>query len=148
MLEHSVKDYNPHELAGTFLQMSGIKVVYDLSKPNGKRVVRVHIRCTRCDVPRFEKLLPNETYPIITTTFITNGGNGYSMVAQHGRNIVQYGNMLSDILFAQLQQHSPIVQGLDDTIVFETPTSVTTSASTRVTLGSLLLSLSLVATLV
>ncbi|KAK2178271.1 hypothetical protein NP493_550g04003 [Ridgeia piscesae] len=80
MLEHSIKDYNPHELQGKFLQMSG--------------------------------------------------------------------NLLSDILIAQLQQRSPTVQGLDDTIVFETPTSVTTSASTRVTLGSLLLTLSLVATLV
>ena len=66
-------------------------MVYDLSKPNGKRVARVHIRCTRCDVPRFEELLPNESYSIFTTTFIINGGDGYSMVAKHARNIVPYG---------------------------------------------------------
>ena len=61
------------------------------------------------------------------------------------RYFVLTGNLLSDILIVQLQQHSPIVQGLEDTVGFETPTPVTTSASTRVTLGSLLLTLSLVA---
>ena len=71
--------------------IAGIKVVYDLSKPNGKRVARVHIRCTRCDVPRFEELLLEKTYSVFMSTFMTNGGDGYSMVPQHARNIVPYG---------------------------------------------------------
>ncbi|KAI0222471.1 Apyrase [Lamellibrachia satsuma] len=142
MLEQSVKDYNPRELHGKFLQMSGIKVVYDLSKPNGKRVTQARIRCTHCDVPRFEALLPNNTYTLFTSSFITSGGDGYSMVPEHARNIVPYGNLLSDILIVYLAHRSPAVQGLEDNIVFGPPTSETpVSASGRVAVCSLLLAL-------
>ncbi|KAI0209588.1 Apyrase [Lamellibrachia satsuma] len=98
MLEHSIEDYDPDQLKGKFLQMSGIKVVYDLSKPNGERVKEVFIRCTHCDVPRFEALLPNNTYTLFVCTFLTSGGDGYTMVPKYARNVVPYGRKTSSSL--------------------------------------------------
>ncbi|CAD0202682.1 unnamed protein product [Chrysodeixis includens] len=48
MIEHSVANYNLLEQSGEFLQYSGIKVMYDLSKPSGSRIVKAEARCWAC----------------------------------------------------------------------------------------------------
>lgn len=78
-LERSVERYS-HEIGnGEFLQMSGIHVTYDLSKPSGSRVVSVQALCTECDVPRYYDLESSRTYKVIISSFLNEGGDGYSM---------------------------------------------------------------------
>ncbi|KAI8494629.1 5'-nucleotidase [Branchiostoma belcheri] len=47
---------------GEFLQVSGILVKYDLTKPRGSRVVSLEARCTRCDVPEFTPVRTDAVY--------------------------------------------------------------------------------------
>ena len=80
---------------------AGITVVYDLTKPNEQRSTEVRIRCTHCNVPRYDPLHPNTTYTILTSTFILNGGDGYGMVAANGRNVVPYGKRPVTVIILQ-----------------------------------------------
>ncbi|KAI8513902.1 5'-nucleotidase [Branchiostoma belcheri] len=48
--------------SGEFLQVSGILVKYDLTKPRGSRVVSLEARCTRCDVPEFTPVRTDAVY--------------------------------------------------------------------------------------
>uniref|UniRef100_L7M9A5 Putative salivary ecto-5'-nucleotidase/apyrase n=1 Tax=Rhipicephalus pulchellus TaxID=72859 RepID=L7M9A5_RHIPC len=65
------------DLNGRFLQGSGIRVVYNFSMPNGCRIVSLKVLCANCSVPRYSEVMENETYSIVTTTFIASGGDGF-----------------------------------------------------------------------
>uniref|UniRef100_G3MQ78 5'-Nucleotidase C-terminal domain-containing protein n=1 Tax=Amblyomma maculatum TaxID=34609 RepID=G3MQ78_AMBMU len=77
MFEHSVKEYSYEEKKGQFLQVSGIKVTYNLSLPAGCRVVSLQVLCRRCNVPRYEDVKDGNTYRIAATDYVTRGGDGY-----------------------------------------------------------------------
>lgn len=76
-LEHSVERYTKDR--GEFLQMSGMKVVYNLSRPAGKRVQSVQVRCAECNVPHFSDLDDRKIYGVVMTSFLYNGGDGYTI---------------------------------------------------------------------
>lgn len=63
------------------LQVSGLKVTFDYTKPVNKRVISVLARCADCDVPTYEPLDPAKTYRVITSSFLQGGGDGYSMLS-------------------------------------------------------------------
>ncbi|CAG8489140.1 9278_t:CDS:2 [Scutellospora calospora] len=58
----------------SFIQVSGIRFIYDSSKPIFKRVLDVHIQ--NSDTEEFEPLDPNKSYKIITLDFVANTGDG------------------------------------------------------------------------
>lgn len=64
---------------GEFLQYSGVHVIYNLTQPSGSRVQSVQVRCSNCSIPRFYDLEENRTYKVIITSFLLEGGDGYSM---------------------------------------------------------------------
>lgn len=76
-LEHAVARYSKDR--GEFLQMSGMRVVYDLTKSPGHRVRSVEVRCAECDVPHFEQLDVAKMYGVIMTKFVYSGGDGFAM---------------------------------------------------------------------
>ena len=59
---------------GRFPQVSGMKMVIDLAKPEGSRVVSVAVG----DKP----LDPAATYKVATNDYMLHGGNGYGMLGQ------------------------------------------------------------------
>lgn len=65
---------------GEFLQVSGLKVVYDFSKPTGSRVLSVKARCGRCYVPSYSPLMPDVWYRVVITHFLHNGGDGHTVL--------------------------------------------------------------------
>ncbi|KAH8316327.1 hypothetical protein KR067_005184, partial [Drosophila pandora] len=77
-LEHSattrLRDSN-----GGFLQMSGLKVVYDYNNPEGKRVVSALARCSNCSVPVYEPIKEDATYQVIVLEYVLEGGDGYDL---------------------------------------------------------------------
>ncbi|XP_074847051.1 5'-nucleotidase isoform X2 [Carettochelys insculpta] len=78
--EHSV---HRHGLGtGELLQVGGIHVVYDLSRPPGSRVVSIEVLCTACRVPAYVPLQMDETYKVILPSFLQQGGDGYSMLKE------------------------------------------------------------------
>lgn len=80
MLEHSVHRYSYAIRRGEFLQMSGFRVVYNLTQPSGARVHEALVLCTACAVPQYVPLDPFGTYRVLTNVFMNLGGNGYEML--------------------------------------------------------------------
>ncbi|KAM7173488.1 5'-nucleotidase isoform 2-T2 [Macrochelys suwanniensis] len=76
--EHSVRRHG--QGTGELLQVGGIHVVYDLSRPPGSRVVSIEVLCTACRVPAYVPLQMDETYKVILPSFLQKGGDGYSML--------------------------------------------------------------------
>lgn len=83
-LERSVERYSLEIGNGEFLQMSGIHVAYNLSKPSGSRVESVQTLCTDCEVPRYYDLDRTRTYKVIISSFLNGGGDGYDMFTVSG----------------------------------------------------------------
>lgn len=76
-LEHSVARYTGDR--GEFLQLSGVKVVYDLTQSVGERVQSIQVRCAECDIPQFQDLDLKKTYGVLLAKFLYNGGDGFNM---------------------------------------------------------------------
>lgn len=76
--EHSVHRYG--QSTGEFLQVSGIQVTFDLSRPAGMRVTSLSVLCTDCRVPVFEPVLQDQVYKVLLPSFLASGGDGFSMI--------------------------------------------------------------------
>ncbi|EHB05044.1 5'-nucleotidase [Heterocephalus glaber] len=76
--EHSVHRYG--QSTGEFLQVSGIHVVYDLSRKPGDRVVQLDVLCTKCRVPSYEPLKMDGIYKVTLPSYLASGGDGFQMI--------------------------------------------------------------------
>lgn len=81
VLEHSVHRYSYTIRRGEFLQVSGLHVTYNLTQPSGARVHSVFVLCTECSVPKYVPLDVAKVYKIITTSYLSLGGDDYSVLA-------------------------------------------------------------------
>lgn len=92
-LEWSVYRYDPnHEVGrGEFLQVSGLQIIYDLTKPAGSRVVSVQVRCSDCNIPHYEPLSEDCDYNIIMPSFLAKGGDNFTEFVDHGTEIIMFG---------------------------------------------------------
>ena len=80
ILEHGVSKYP--EPAGQYIQVGGLRYVFDPGAEPMHRIVAVHLADGG-------KLRLDETYTVTTIEFIAVGGDGYSMMAR-GSNMVWY----------------------------------------------------------
>lgn len=78
-LERSVERYSGER--GEFLQMSGLQVVYNLTRPANQRVVTAQAICSECEMPAYSPLKLDSYYSVIVSTFIYEGGDDFSMFA-------------------------------------------------------------------
>ncbi|XP_044021655.1 snake venom 5'-nucleotidase-like [Siniperca chuatsi] len=78
--EHSVHSYG--NKSGEFLQVSGIHIEYDLSKPVNQRVVSVSMLCTACRVPKYEPLDLEKTYTVVMPSYMVGGGDNFTMIKE------------------------------------------------------------------
>ncbi|XP_063227371.1 apyrase-like isoform X2 [Bacillus rossius redtenbacheri] len=121
MLEHSVSrqlNYTglPGYTGSGFLQVSGLQVELDVSRPLGSRVVSVRVLCDACRVPEYLPLQMDKWYRLALSSFLYEGGDGFTMFLQHGRNH-SMGRVDIDVYLQYLAKHSPITQGVDGRIV-------------------------------
>lgn len=70
----------------TFLQVSGLKVIYNLNNPVNHRVVNVKVRCADCKLPSYDNLDVDKVYRILATRYVANGGYGFSIFKEYGTN--------------------------------------------------------------
>ncbi len=89
------------------LQVSGLRVAYDMSRPAGERVKEATVN----GVP----LSPDRTYRIVTNDYLAAGGDRFSAFRK-GKNI-RCGDTLRDVFVGYLKKHSPVRQRLDGRIV-------------------------------
>jgi 2',3'-cyclic-nucleotide 2'-phosphodiesterase (5'-nucleotidase family) len=74
MLEHGVSKVD--ENSGRFPIFSGLRVVYNLDKPVGSRIISVQFQTPN----GYANLQANSTMTVMTSTFLTFGGDDYSMM--------------------------------------------------------------------
>ncbi len=75
--EHSVSQA-PKENGG-FLQVSGLKVKYDSTKPADQRVVSIEVKGAD---GKFTPISDSTSYAVATNTFTAKGGDGYTVFAK------------------------------------------------------------------
>ncbi|XP_069830807.1 5'-nucleotidase [Dendropsophus ebraccatus] len=76
--EHSVHRYGAS--TGEFLQVGGIKVVYNLDNKPGERVVSLQVVCTKCRVPKYVPVQKDEVYKVVLPAYVADGGDGFTML--------------------------------------------------------------------
>lgn len=83
-LEHSVERYSNIIAYGEFLQVSGIRVIYDMNKKPNERVQSVELLCDECTTPQYEPLKETQNYRILTTNYLLEGLDGFTMLKNKG----------------------------------------------------------------
>lgn len=104
VLEHSVSQWPNH--SGRFLQVSGIRVTYDMSAPVGSRVRSVVIEGRPLD--------PEKVYSVAADAFIADGGDGFVMLGQ-ARGRTDHQTPIRDVVFRALEEE-PLQADLDGRI--------------------------------
>lgn len=87
-LERSVESFPIVDgpFANEFLQVSGLKVIYDITRDLGERVASVKALCSNCTLPIYEKLDLTKTYGIVIDHFLYSDGDGFTMFKVKFRN--------------------------------------------------------------
>nr|XP_032518823.1 uncharacterized protein LOC116771168 [Danaus plexippus plexippus] len=114
MLEESVANYTLNNTSGQFLQFSGIRVIYDISKDPGSRVMSAVIRCWDCDIPEFFELQEERLYKIIIPSTLISVSNGYSMLVNLTKENLDYDAVATVTEF--IQKRSPVYPEIADRI--------------------------------
>lgn len=64
---------------------AGLKVTFDLTKPNGQRVIKVKVKdCYSCST--YKDLEMEKMYDVVTQSYLVDGGDGYTVL----RNFKDY----------------------------------------------------------
>ena len=102
---------------GRFLQVSGFKVVYDVRKPPGGRVMSLKVVCEDCK-EGYVDLQDSEQYKVVTSNFIASGGDNYSMLPN---NLIKQtiGALDTDVMRSELEHDSPVTADLEGRIVIK-----------------------------
>ncbi|CAG9862150.1 unnamed protein product [Phyllotreta striolata] len=100
------------------LQVSGVQLAYDLSKPLGERVVSIKVRCADCTTPAYEDLDQNKSYNVVMPSFLSQGGDNYVMFKDQLRN-KRVGPIDVDILVDYLGHYSPVFEEISGRIVID-----------------------------
>ncbi|KYB29062.1 Apyrase-like Protein [Tribolium castaneum] len=70
----------------TLLQVAGLKIVYNLTMPEGSRVTFLQVRCRKCTVPVYEDLKDEEMYRVVLPSFLAEGGFGFTLFKKYFKN--------------------------------------------------------------
>ena len=136
ILEHSVRNYDPYneDPGGKFLQLSGLIVHYNISKPQGERVVSVKVGQPdqQPELESLPSLVDINIYSVAMPSYLIGGGDGYSMIPKSLVHHKNTGFLMQDLVTHFVEHNSPIHLPTSGRIVFESkiPTMVSTSSST------------------
>ena len=54
-------------------------------------MVDVQVRCAACSIPKYSKLDPDAVYAILTSEYMINGGDGFTMISDNLISRRRYG---------------------------------------------------------
>ncbi|KAM7311233.1 hypothetical protein ISCGN_008140 [Ixodes scapularis] len=120
VLEHGVRRYDVKGVKkrGEFLQMAGMRVVYNVYREPRHRVIDLQILCTACRVPRFERVKDDRIYSIGTAKYIAHGGDEFNFSFLKPRDHVDTSFLAVEVAAEYLNASSPVTMGLDGRIAF------------------------------
>ena len=121
-----------HGLATTwgFLQVAGMYVRYNMSRPLGSRVETVHMLCQDCVTPEYVWLNLSKTYHVAMFTFLAVGNDGFDMITRDRISKQRRHDVSVDIVVNYVRQFSPIHTAIDGRIeIYSAPTENNTAAA-------------------
>ena len=114
-LENGVSQID--DVAGRFMQVSGMKYSFDRSKPAGSRIVSVDVK----EGDGFVPLDPTKTYTVAANNYVRTGGDGFKVFATNAINAYDFGPNLEDAVAAYITANSPYKPYTDGRISEVTP---------------------------
>lgn len=109
-LENGVSQWE--QGAGRFLQVSGLRYAFDLSRAPGDRVVRVEVKTEKGYVP----LDLEATYRVVVNNFIANGGDGFTVLKEAKGYRVDTGFSDAESFMDYLKELKEVEAGLEGRI--------------------------------
>ncbi|GAA6730480.1 bifunctional metallophosphatase/5'-nucleotidase [Thermus brockianus] len=109
-LENGVSQWEAQ--AGRFLQVSGLRYAFDLSRPAGDRVVRVEVKTEKGYVP----LDLEATYRVVVNNFIAAGGDGFTVLKEAQGYRVDTGFSDAESFMDYLKELKVVEAGLEGRI--------------------------------
>ncbi|KAJ3606694.1 hypothetical protein NHX12_026213 [Muraenolepis orangiensis] len=113
--EHAVHRYGHN--SGEFLQVSGIRVEYDLASDPGRRVRSLQLLCIECRVPRYEEVREEAVYKVVLSSYLATGGDGFSMI-QDEKLKHDSGDMDISVLETYIAERKRVHPAIEDRITF------------------------------
>jgi 5'-nucleotidase len=111
MLENGVSQVE--DVAGRFLQVSGLRYSFDLTQAPGSRIVSVDVWQDGAYVP----LDLEATYLLAANDFMRGGGDGYSVLADNAINPYDLGSPLDGVVADYIIANSPVAPEVEGRIV-------------------------------
>jgi len=135
--EHSVSKLtkNGNDAGGRFLQVSGFKLKFDVTKNPGGRLVSARVTCEGCEGDGYEDLEDETVYNVVTSNYVAGGGDGYKMFIDDRTNYI-IGALDTDVIQNILENNSPISGVIDNRIEIVTGSYMTISSDV---VGSLII---------
>ncbi|XP_036319648.1 apyrase [Rhagoletis pomonella] len=93
-----------------FVQVAGLKITYNFANTAGERVVDIKVRCAECEIPVYEDFDPTKIYRIVAPDFLAEGGDGFTMLRDHGSDWQKEMSDL-DALMSYTNEITPIYTG-------------------------------------
>jgi len=114
-LEHSVfpMDSKGNAGSGQFLQVSGLKIIFDVRRPPGDRLVQVKVVS---EEDTYEDLEEDKEYSVVTPNYIASGGDGYKFESWKTRERI-LGSLDTEVLQGVLDRDSPITAQVEGRII-------------------------------
>lgn len=109
-LENGVSQWE--QGAGRFLQVSGLRYAFDLSRAPGDRVVRVEVKTEKGYVP----LDLEATYRVVVNSFIAAGGDGFTVLKEAKGYRVDTGFSDAESFMDYLKELKEVEAGLEGRI--------------------------------
>ncbi|XP_066258393.1 protein 5NUC-like [Euwallacea similis] len=106
-LEQMVRS-NGETSQGEFPQISGLKLILDMSQPSYSRVVSVKARCGVCEIPMYETVDPEKNYTLVTSSFLSEGGDNITVFSERAleKNVLDLGDL--DVVVEYFERYSPV----------------------------------------
>jgi len=114
-LEHSVypMDSKGNSGSGQFLQVSGLKIIFDVRRPPGDRLLQVKVLT---EEGTYVDLEEEKEYSVVTPNYIASGGDGYKFESWKTRDRI-LGSLDTEVLQGVLDRDSPITAQVEGRII-------------------------------
>lgn len=108
-LENGVSQVEDEQ--GRFPQVSGLRFVWDPGAKPGSRIVSVEVE----EAGGYEPINVSNSYRVVTTNYLYQGGDGYMMFSQ-GANYINLGYIDYEVLAEYITANSPVNPGIEGRI--------------------------------
>lgn len=93
--------------SSSILQTSGLRIVYNMTKPSWERVQSLKILCIKCSVPKYEEVENETWYRAVINNFLLLSGNTFKIIRDNMRNH-RVGPTDIEALTTYVENNSPI----------------------------------------